>query len=158
LQHLRRVGHRAVRQRRDVRAPRGAARALPESRSDAKGTEPEGIAYAAYGDEHLLFVGTERAGFVAVYALDGDGKPHFRQLLPPASGRKAVACPAARPVSRRRPAGHARHERLDHRQARRPRGDRRQPGLRGHRQRRRRRLDRRDALVRLGDFWDVYFG
>jgi hypothetical protein len=54
----------------------------PEGRSDAKGTEPEAIAYARYGLDGYLFVGTERGSFVAVYKLDLLGRPRFEQLLP----------------------------------------------------------------------------
>lgn len=54
----------------------------PESRSGSKGTEPEAIAYAQYGHEHYLFVGSERGSFVAVYKLDWLGRPVFDQFLP----------------------------------------------------------------------------
>ena len=54
----------------------------PEGRSDAKGTEPEAIVYARFGDEDYLFVGSERGNFVAVYTLDLLGRPQFEQLLP----------------------------------------------------------------------------
>lgn len=62
----------------------------PESRSDAKGTEPEGIAYGRYDDEDLLFVGSERGSFVAVYALGDDAQPVFRQLLPTGLGPEGL--------------------------------------------------------------------
>jgi hypothetical protein len=54
----------------------------PEGRSDAKGTEPEAIAYARFGAEDYLFVGAERGSFVAVYTLDRQGRPSFAQFLP----------------------------------------------------------------------------
>lgn len=55
----------------------------PEKRSAAKGTEPEGIEVATFGDRRLLFVGTERASLVAVYVDEGEGKPpRFVQALP----------------------------------------------------------------------------
>jgi hypothetical protein len=54
---------------------------FPEKRAGAKGTEPEGIGYSAYGDNEYLFVASERGGFIAVYELWGT-KPRFVQLLP----------------------------------------------------------------------------
>jgi DNA-binding beta-propeller fold protein YncE len=53
----------------------------PEARADAKGTEPEGVAAARYGPDNFIFVGSERAGFVAVY-LDSGKRPEFVQILP----------------------------------------------------------------------------
>ena len=54
----------------------------PDRRSNAKGTEPESILFATYGSNDLLFVGSERGSFVAVYLLDKAGTPRFSQLLP----------------------------------------------------------------------------
>ena len=54
----------------------------PEGRSDSKGTEPEAVAYARFGVQGYLFVGTERGSFVAVYKLDLFGRPKFDHLLP----------------------------------------------------------------------------
>ncbi|MGF1510314.1 MAG: esterase-like activity of phytase family protein [Myxococcota bacterium] len=54
----------------------------PEERSENKGTEPEGIAFGRFGRNDLLFVGSERGGFVAVYDILGFGPPRFRQFLP----------------------------------------------------------------------------
>ncbi|MBL8138944.1 MAG: esterase-like activity of phytase family protein [Acidobacteria bacterium] len=54
----------------------------PDRRSNAKGTEPEAILYAKYGRNDVLFVGSERGSFVAVYLVDRDGVPQFSQLLP----------------------------------------------------------------------------
>jgi hypothetical protein len=62
----------------------------PEDRSDAKGTEPEAIAYAKYGDDDYLFVGSERGSFVAVYKLDRAGRPRFEQLLPAPLGPEGL--------------------------------------------------------------------
>ena len=53
----------------------------PDDRSENKGTEPEAIEYARFGNTPFLFVGTERAGFVAVYTVR-NGQPVFQQLLP----------------------------------------------------------------------------
>ena len=54
----------------------------PERRSNAKGTEPEAILFAKYGRNDVLFVGSERGSFVAVYLVDRFGVPQFSQLLP----------------------------------------------------------------------------
>jgi len=54
----------------------------PDRRSNAKGTEPESILFAKYGPNDVLFVGSERGSFVAVYLLDRSGTPRFSQLLP----------------------------------------------------------------------------
>jgi hypothetical protein len=54
-----------------------------DTRSDSKGSEPEGIEIATYSDHTYLFVGMERAapGAVAVYRLDSDRNPRFVQIL-----------------------------------------------------------------------------
>lgn len=58
----------------------------PEGRSENKGNEPEGVTYARYGGDKLLFVGSERSSVISVYNLDkGSKKPVFHQVLP-ASG------------------------------------------------------------------------
>jgi len=54
----------------------------PDRRSNAKGTEPEAIVFAKYGPSDVLFVGSERGSFVAVYLIDQAGTPQFSQLLP----------------------------------------------------------------------------
>ena len=54
----------------------------PESRSENKGTEPEAIEYARFGNTDYLFVASERGSFVAVFTLDSVGRPEFDQLLP----------------------------------------------------------------------------
>ena len=54
----------------------------PERRSDSKGTEPEAILFAKYDGASLLFVGSERGSFVAVYIVDKFGVPQFSQFLP----------------------------------------------------------------------------
>lgn len=53
----------------------------PDDRSENKGTEPEAIEYGRFGNTPFLFVGTERAGFVAVYTVR-NGQPVFQQILP----------------------------------------------------------------------------
>jgi DNA-binding beta-propeller fold protein YncE len=54
-----------------------------DSRSDSKGSEPEGIEIATFSGQAYLFVGMERAdpGAVAVYSLDQERRPLFRQTL-----------------------------------------------------------------------------
>jgi hypothetical protein len=61
----------------------------PESRSDAKGIEPEAIEFARFGDTDYLFVGSERGSFVAVYELSRRG-PKFVQLLPAPLGPEGL--------------------------------------------------------------------
>jgi len=56
---------------------------FPDGRADAKGAEPEGAEVMHVGDETLIFVGSERANFVAVYRDMGPGNaPEFVQVLP----------------------------------------------------------------------------
>lgn len=75
----------------------------PDSRSDAKGTEPEGVEYGRFGRDDLLFVGSERGNFVAVYELPDDddhddhgrgrgrpAEPRFSQLLPAGIGPEGL--------------------------------------------------------------------
>ncbi len=52
-----------------------------EGRHDNKGAEPEGAEVGVFGDETLIFVGSERSNFVAVFA-DTGGEPEFMQVLP----------------------------------------------------------------------------
>ncbi len=51
----------------------------PESRSENKGSEPEGREVGRY--RTALFVAVERADVVAVHQMV-HGRPRFRQLLP----------------------------------------------------------------------------
>ena len=66
----------------------------PEDRSENKGTEPEGVEYARYGRDDLLFVGSERGSFVGVYELSGGRRgpltPEFSQLLPAGLGPEGL--------------------------------------------------------------------
>ncbi len=54
----------------------------PEGRSENKGTEPESIEYARFGNTDYLFVGSERGSFIAVYTIDRHGDVEFSQVLP----------------------------------------------------------------------------
>jgi len=62
----------------------------PEGRSDAKGTEPEGVAFGVYDGTPLLFVNSERGNFVAVYDVTKPRTPRFVQLLPTTNGPEGV--------------------------------------------------------------------
>lgn len=62
----------------------------PESRSDAKGSEPETVEYGRFGDTDYLFVGSERGSFVTVYRLRHGYLPEFTQLLPAPLGPEGV--------------------------------------------------------------------
>lgn len=67
-----------------------AARAghYPDKRNK-KGIEPEGLEFAAFGDDKLLFVAAERASVVGVYKT-GDADPQFLQLLPSGIGPEGL--------------------------------------------------------------------
>ena len=62
----------------------------PEARSENKGSEPESITAATFGPNDLIFVGSERGSFVAVFRLGGDGQPAFSQLLPAPLGPEGL--------------------------------------------------------------------
>jgi hypothetical protein len=67
----------------------------PESRSENKGTEPEGVEVAEYGCDTYAFVGAERGNFVAVFKLGKKCYPEFSGFLPttPApEGLLAIPC------------------------------------------------------------------
>ena len=53
----------------------------PELRSAAKGVEMEGLAAAVYGKRELVFVSSERGGFIVIYDVGDPEKPKFVQLL-----------------------------------------------------------------------------
>lgn len=53
----------------------------PDSRSDDKGCEPEGITTGRVGNKNILFVGLERANAVMVFEMTNPTKPQFLQLL-----------------------------------------------------------------------------
>ncbi len=62
----------------------------PDGRSDAKGTEPEGLEVARYGDNEYLFVASERGSFVGVYRLTSAAAPRFIQVLPAGAGPEGL--------------------------------------------------------------------
>lgn len=62
----------------------------PESRSENKGTEPEGVAKGRFLGRDLFFVGSERGNFVAVYEDRGEAKPKLLQLLPTGVGPEGL--------------------------------------------------------------------
>jgi hypothetical protein len=66
----------------------------PEKRSGNKGSEPEGLEVAKFGDDTLIFVLLERASLVLVYKDTGT-EPEFIQALPSGIGPEgAVAIPS----------------------------------------------------------------
>lgn len=62
----------------------------PEGRSENKGSEPEGVAVGTYRGDDYIFVGSERANFVAVYRSRGFAKPEFVQILPTGIGPEGL--------------------------------------------------------------------
>jgi hypothetical protein len=65
-----------------------------DGRSDSKGIEPEGIVYAVFDGEPLLFILAERASLVFVYNVNDVKRPKFIQVLPAAlSPEGAVTIP-----------------------------------------------------------------
>lgn len=55
----------------------------PELRSGNRGNEPEGIEIATFGNDRLIFVGSERASLVTVWRDEGVGRaPTYLQALP----------------------------------------------------------------------------
>jgi Esterase-like activity of phytase/LVIVD repeat len=54
----------------------------PESRSDARGIEVEGVATGRFGDRDFLFVLSERGSFLAVHRLTASGQTQLQQILP----------------------------------------------------------------------------
>ncbi|WP_176559401.1 esterase-like activity of phytase family protein [Rubellimicrobium roseum] len=67
----------------------------PEGRSDSKGVEPEGLAFATFDGTPLLFLLAERASVVGVYDMTDPAAPVLLQLLPSGvSPEGAVAIPS----------------------------------------------------------------
>jgi len=63
----------------------------PSDRSAKKGTEPEGVTVGTYLGKNLIFVGSERGNFVAVYEDKGaDSAPEYVQVLPTNAGPEGL--------------------------------------------------------------------
>lgn len=63
----------------------------PEGRSGSKGNEPEGIEVGQFGQDRLIFVGSERSSLVSVWMDRGPGQaPLFLQALPAGSGPEGL--------------------------------------------------------------------
>lgn len=66
-----------------------------DRRNDAKGNEPENVAFGRFGRTDYLFVASERSSAVAVYDMSQPGAPAYKQALPGAlSPEGLVAIPA----------------------------------------------------------------
>lgn len=75
--HITRVGH------------------YPESRSENKGNEAEGVDYGQFGSERFFFIASERSNTVSVYQIPGNGpaaeaSPILRQVLSTGVGPEGV--------------------------------------------------------------------
>ena len=62
----------------------------PDKRSDAKGIEPENVAFAKIKGVPYVFVNAERANFTAIYDVSRPASPRFVQLLPTTNGPEGV--------------------------------------------------------------------
>ncbi|MGV9798755.1 esterase-like activity of phytase family protein [Mycobacterium sp. NPDC003449] len=61
-----------------------------ESRAEAKGPEPEGLAITELGGKPTALIASERSNFVAVYDVSDPKAPVFRQILPTTPGPEGV--------------------------------------------------------------------
>ncbi|WP_235900407.1 esterase-like activity of phytase family protein [Lolliginicoccus suaedae] len=61
-----------------------------DSRADAKGNEPEGIAVTSIGGSPVALVGSERSNFIASYDISDPRQPRFRQILPTTNGPEGI--------------------------------------------------------------------
>jgi hypothetical protein len=68
----------------------------PDRRSDAKGVEPESVAFAVVEGIPMVFVGAERASVVGVYDVSDPTAPVLAQLLPSGVGPEGYAVLADR--------------------------------------------------------------
>ncbi|MFF5292617.1 esterase-like activity of phytase family protein [Paractinoplanes globisporus] len=68
----------------------------PDKRSDAKGIEPENVAFARFNGVPYVFVNSERGNFTAVYDVSNPRSPKFRQLLLTAAGPEGVVAVPSR--------------------------------------------------------------
>jgi len=68
----------------------------PDKRSDAKGIEPENVAFGRFDGVPYVFVNAERGNFTAVYDMSRPWAPAFRQLLPTTNGPEGVVAVPSR--------------------------------------------------------------
>nr|BFE75693.1 hypothetical protein GCM10020092_089940 [Actinoplanes digitatis] len=68
----------------------------PDKRSDAKGIEPENVAFGRFDGVPYVFVNAERGNFTAVYDVSRPWAPKFRQLLPTTNGPEGVVAVPSR--------------------------------------------------------------
>jgi YVTN family beta-propeller protein len=68
----------------------------PDKRSDAKGIEPENVAFGRIGGVPYVFVNSERGNFTAVYDVSNPVLPRFKQLLPTTNGPEGVVAVPSR--------------------------------------------------------------
>lgn len=68
----------------------------PDKRSDAKGIEPENVAFGRFGGVPYVFVNSERGNFTAVYDVSRPRSPRFVQLLPTTNGPEGVVAVPSR--------------------------------------------------------------
>ena len=68
----------------------------PDKRSDAKGIEPENVAFARSRGVPCVFVNAERGNFTAVYDVSNPRRPRFQQILPTAAGPEGVVAVPSR--------------------------------------------------------------
>ena len=68
----------------------------PDKRSDAKGIEPENVAFGRFGGVPYVFVNAERGNFTAVYDVSRPRSPRFVQLLPTTNGPEGVVAVPSR--------------------------------------------------------------
>ena len=61
-----------------------------DRRSDAKGNEPENVAFARYQSTDYLFVASERSSLLAVYDMSNPVKPVLKQALPGAISPEGI--------------------------------------------------------------------
>ena len=61
-----------------------------DKRSDAKGNEPENVAFGRYAGTDYLFVASERSSVVVVYDMSRGGAPAYKQVLPAALGPEGL--------------------------------------------------------------------
>ncbi|MFT4259810.1 esterase-like activity of phytase family protein [Microbacterium sp.] len=61
-----------------------------ESRTEKKGAEPEGLAFAEFEGTPYAFVASERSNFVAVYDMTDPAAPAFEQILFTTNGPEGI--------------------------------------------------------------------